>query len=71
MNRTWLSRMNARHARGDLVRPAADPAPSPADPLPANLGPMPLPDRMLFLFAAACLLAAAAGSAALALGWLP
>lgn len=68
MDRAWLDRMNARHARGDLTPPAADPAPSPADPLPGDLGPMPLPDRMLFLFAAACLLAAIARAAAL--GWL-
>lgn len=54
MNRAWLDRMNPRHARGDLTRPAASSTP--------------LLDRTLMAFIVACVLGVTVLAIVMALG---
>lgn len=65
MDKLWVSHMQSRHARGDLLPPSAGLASPqwkvpPADPAPAAIPcqrPVPLLDRALVSCIVACLLA--------------
>ncbi len=72
LGRAWFRTMNARHAchaRRDLARFAASPAPTPRLSSPSH--PLPPLDRALMAFIVACVLGVTVLAVIMALGWLP